>query len=169
MLRILLHGASGRMGHTVAELVRREEDMEIVAGVDKYQPAADMGFHVYQTLAECGEQADVMIDFSQPTALTGVLDYCMKQSLPLVLCTTGFGEQDLRHIKQASTRVPVFRSANMSLGINLIAQLAGEAAAFFGDSADIEIVETHHRGKADSPSGTAVLLADAINEQLNSS
>ena len=107
MLRILLHGASGRMGHTVAELVRREEDMEIVAGVDKYQPAADMGFHVYQTLAECGEQADVMIDFSQPTALTGVLDYCMKQSLPLVLCTTGFGEQDLRHIKQASTRVPV--------------------------------------------------------------
>ena len=169
MLRILLHGASGRMGHTVAELVRREEDMEIVAGVDKYQPAADMGFHVYQTLAECGEQADVMIDFSQPTALTGVLDYCMKQSLPLVLCTTGFGEQDLKHIKQASTRVTVFRSANMSLGINLIAQLAGEAAAFFGDSADIEIVETHHRGKADSPSGTAVLLADAINEQLNSS
>lgn len=169
MLRILLHGASGRMGHTVADLVRREDDMEIVAGVDKYPPVNDMGFPVFTSLEACDAQADVMIDFSQPTALTGVLDYCMKHALPLVLCTTGFNEQDLKHVSQAATRIPVFRSANMSLGINLIAQLAGEAASFFGDSADIEIVETHHRGKADSPSGTAVLLADAINEQLNGS
>lgn len=167
MLHILLHGASGRMGKTVAELVRRADNVEIVAGVDKYQPDADMGFRVFTSLAECDVKADVMVDFSKPEALTGILTYCMEHSLPLVLCTTGFNEQDIRHIEQASGRIPVFRSANMSLGINLIARLAGEAAAFFGDSADIEIVETHHRGKADSPSGTAVLLADRINEQLN--
>ncbi len=167
MLRILLHGASGRMGNTVAELVRREDDMEIVAGVDRYAPTRELGFEVYDALDKCAVEADVMIDFSQPGALSGVLEYCMKRGLPLVLCTTGFGEQDIKHIEQASTRIPVFRSANMSLGINLIARLAGEAAAFFGDSADIEIVETHHRGKADAPSGTAVLLADEINAQLN--
>lgn len=167
MVRIILHGASGRMGHTVAELVRREEDMEIVAGVDRYAPASDMGFKVYPSLDECHEQADLMIDFSQPTALSGVLEYCTRNSMPLVLCTTGFSEQDIMHISQAASRAPIFRSANMSLGINLIARLAGEAAAFFGDGADIEIVETHHRGKADAPSGTAVLLADAINEELS--
>ena len=145
MVRIILHGASGRMGHTVAELVRREEDMEIVAGVDRYAPASDMGFKVYPSLDECHEQADVMIDFSQPTALSGVLEYCTRNSMPLVLCTTGFSEQDIMHISQAASRAPIFRSANMSLGINLIARLAGEAA----------------------PSGTAVLLADAINEELS--
>lgn len=169
MLRILLHGASGRMGNTVAELVRREDGMEIVAGVDRYAPVRDMGFTVYDALDKCGVQADVMIDFSQASALSGVLEYCVKRSLPLVMCTTGFGERDVKHIEQVATRIPVFRSANMSLGINLIARLAGEAAAFFGDSADIEIVETHHRGKADAPSGTAILLADEINAQLNRS
>ncbi len=167
MLRILLHGASGRMGNTVAELVRREDDMEIVAGVDRYAPTHDMGFEVFDALDKCAVEADVMIDFSQPGALSGVLEYCMKRNLPLVLCTTGFGERAHKAHRAGVHAHTAFRSANMSLGINLIARLAGEAAAFFGDSADIEIVETHHRGKADAPSGTAVLLADEINAQLN--
>lgn len=163
MVRILLNGAAGRMGRVVAELASQNPNMQVVAGVDAMAQGQDLGFPLFDSLEACTVQADVLVDFSRPAALKDILPYACEHMMPVVLATTGYTPGDLERIHRAATRIPVFRSANMSMGINLMIDLLKTCAGALGESCDIEIVEAHHRGKADAPSGTALLLADEIN------
>ncbi len=164
MIQLLLNGACGHMGRVVAQLAAGEKDLTVAAGVDACpQP---MDFPVFETLGQCPE-ADAVIDFSTASAVDGLLAYCRKKKLPLVLCSTGLTEAQLESVKEAAREIPVLRSANMSLGINTLLKLVREAAAVLGKSGfDIEIVEKHHRRKLDAPSGTALMLADAASQGL---
>ncbi len=163
MTRILLTGCGGRMGKVVSQLCQENPDFEIVAGVDPTLPSAP--YPVYSSCSQVSEKADVIIDFSFHSAISEILDYAIKNGLPTVIATTGFTEEELRLIAHAQETIPVFRSANMSLGVNLICQLAKKAAKFLPDF-DIEIIEKHHNQKVDSPSGTALMLADEISSVM---
>lgn len=165
MIRILLNGALGKMGRMVTEMVATEDGMEIVAGVDSFAAGASTSFPLFEALAGGLPDADVLVDFSRPDALGGILTYCGDNGLAAVLATTGYTDSDLATIRDAARSMPVFRSANMSIGINLLMDLTREAAAVL-KGFDIEIVEMHHNTKVDSPSGTALMLADGINETL---
>ncbi len=166
MVRIILHGANGYMGRVVAEQAAADDGVEIVAGLD----VADSGtaaFPLYTDKAACNEAADVVIDFSVAQAVDDLLDFCEKRGLPVVLCTTGLSEEQLKRVEALSEKVAVLRSANMSLGVNAILSLVKKAAEVFAPAGfDMEIVERHHNRKLDAPSGTAVALADAMNEAL---
>ena len=153
------------MGHVVRGIVDENEDMQVVAGVDLVKGDAD--FPVFADAAECDVPADVLIDFSSPKALDGVLGLAAGRNLPAVLCATGYTPEQLAQIDEASKKTAVLRSANMSLGINTMAKLIAEAAKILGNNGyDIEIVEKHHNQKVDAPSGTALLLADAMKPVL---
>jgi 4-hydroxy-tetrahydrodipicolinate reductase len=156
-MKIAVIGAAGRMGSQVLKLME---------GAD-YEPAVRVdargGEGVYTSLDDCETVPDVIIDFSYHTAIPGILDYAVKNNVPLVIATTGYTEGELEMICKAAETIPVFRSANMSLGANLLAELVRQTAARF-ENADIEIIETHHNMKMDSPSGTALMLADAVKE-----
>ena len=163
MVRVIFCGCYGRMGNAVRQIIKDEADMEIVAGVDIMDGTAE--FPVYKTIADVKEEADVIIDFSSPKALTSLIDHATAKNLPIVLCTTGFSEEQLGEIKKASEKVAILRSANMSLGINTLVKLLRTATEILANNGyDIEIVERHHNQKKDAPSGTALLLADAINK-----
>ncbi len=165
MIKIILCGCSGRMGHVVRSIVDENEDMQVVAGIDLVKGDAD--FPVFADAAECDVPADVIIDFSSPKALDGVLGLAAGRNLPAVLCATGYTPEQLAQIDEASKKTAVLRSANMSLGINTMAKLIAEAAKILGNNGyDIEIVEKHHNQKVDAPSGTALLLADAMKSVL---
>ena len=167
MLRIILHGARGHMGRVVRELIGQEEGMEIVAGIDAAD-GEEAPFPIYADAADCAEEADVIIDFSTAAATAGLLRFAVSRKLPLVLCTTGLSEELLGEVRAASEEIPVLRSANMSLGINTVLKLVKAAAEVLNPAGfDIEIEEMHHRRKLDAPSGTALLLADGINEALD--
>ncbi len=154
------------MGRVITEIVKNDPNTEIVAGVDIVQGPAD--YATYTSIAEVKEEADVIIDFSSPKTLREMLDFAIAKKLPIVLCTTGFSEEDLASINAASEKIAILRSANMSLGINTVAKLIQEAARILANEGyDIEIVERHHNQKKDAPSGTALLLADAINTQMD--
>lgn len=166
-MNIILSGALGKMGRTVGRLAAEKADTVITAGVDI--AAADdqqISFPVYKTFSEITEPADVVIDFSRPGLLKPLLDFCLSRSLPAVIASTGYDDDGRRAIRDASEKIPVFCSANMSIGMNLIKALARQAARIIGLSSDIEIVERHHNLKADSPSGTALALADAVAEEI---
>ncbi len=163
MTRLLINGCNGRMGQAIAQAAGQSTDMKVVAGVDKFPDAVRQAFPVFGSIASCTESADVLIDFSRPEALHDVLSYAMGHGTAAVLCTTGFSPDDLALIERASRHIPVFRSANMSLGVNLAVDLCRRAATFLGDSCDVEIIEKHHNAKVDAPSGTALMIADAIN------
>ena len=166
MLKVILHGAAGHMGHVVAGIIAEEKDMEIVAGLDAREDDS-LSFPVYTDPADCKEEADVLIDFSSAKALEGLLAFGLARKLPMVICTTGFTPEQLEKIEDAAKAVPVLRSANMSLGVNAIAKLVAEAARILYPAGfDIEVMEMHHRRKIDAPSGTALLLADSVNEAL---
>lgn len=166
MIDIILCGCGGHMGAFVAKCVESRDDMRIVAGIDIYggEPGK---FPVYTSFADVTEKADAVIDFSNPAALSSLLDYCTAKSVPAVICTTGLSEEQKQEIADASKRIPVFFSANMSLGVNLICELAKTAAKVLGNSFDIEIVEAHHNQKLDAPSGTALMIADCISDSLD--
>ena len=165
-VKILISGASGKMGHAVAAAVSEREDCIISAGIDlKTDAYAD--FNIYQNFSKLPEKPDVIIDFSNPAALDNLLNYCLVNGVPCVLATTGYSEEQISQIKKASESIPVFFSFNMSLGINLLVQLAKKATSILGNQFDIEIVEKHHNQKLDAPSGTALMLADAINSSLD--
>lgn len=165
MTKILLSGCGGKMGRVIASCIADREDCEIIAGID---PAGmdDTAFPVYSSPAQFDGQADVIIDFSHPSALEGILSYSVAHHTPAVIATTGLNEQQVASIQEASKQVPIFFSANMSIGICLITELAQKAARVLGGSFDIEIIEKHHNQKIDAPSGTALMLADAISEEL---
>lgn len=164
MTKILLCGCNGKMGVAVQNFVAEREDCVIAAGVDL---SGNVGkdFPVYQNLSEVKEQADVLIDFSHPSALSDILTYCRAHpGLSAVLCTTGYSPEQVKEVQEAAKTLPLFYSRNMSLGVNLLLELSKKAEAVLGDGFDVEIVEMHHNQKLDAPSGTALMLADAINE-----
>ncbi|NLU35766.1 MAG: 4-hydroxy-tetrahydrodipicolinate reductase [Clostridiales bacterium] len=163
MIKLILHGCNGKMGQAVSSAAAADGNIKIVAGVDPYPNSAENSFPVYETLSQVKEEADVVLDFSVPGALPALLDYADKTSIPLVIATTGFTEQDLKAIERQAQKTAIFRAANMSVGINLMYDLIRRAAVVLDDDFDIEIVEKHHNQKMDAPSGTAYALADAIN------
>lgn len=166
MTRIIMHGCNGKMGQVISSLVTEDDGVEIVAGID----ARDDGhnpYPVFTDIDECDIEADCLIDFSTASAVDKMLDYCGAKKLPCVLCTTGLNEQQMQKVKEASGQIPVLRSANMSLGINLLLKLLKDAAGVLAPAGfDIEVVEKHHNLKLDAPSGTALALADSINEEF---
>jgi len=166
MTEILFCGCYGRMGNAVRQIIKDSSDMEIAAGVDICEGTAE--FPVYKSIVDVKEKVDVIIDFSSPKALDSILDYAVLKNVPVVLCTTGFSEEQLADIREASGKVAILRSANMSLGINTLVKLLKTATEILSNNGyDIEIVERHHNQKKDAPSGTALLLADAINDAAN--
>ena len=167
MTRIIMCGCNGKMGRVISQLVKEDETAVITAGVD-ISGEQLLDYPVFTSILECDVEADVVIDFSAPAALQDILSVGMEKKLPLVLCTTGYNEEQINEIKEASQKVAILRSANMSLGINLLLQLVQSAAKVLAAADfDIELVEKHHNQKVDAPSGTALALADAINEALH--
>ena len=164
MINILLSGCNGKMGKTITECAKNFGDIQIVCGTDVNTTSGE--YPVYNSPADVTEKVDVIIDFSHPSALKGILDYAVKTNTPAVICTTGLDEIQKKEITDASENVAIFFSANMSLGVNLIAELARKATAVLGGQFDIEIVEAHHNQKIDAPSGTALMLADEISEEF---
>ena len=167
MTRVIMHGCNGKMGQTISGLIAADPEVELVAGID----ARDDGhnpYPVFTDIEKCDVEADCLIDFSAAPAVEQMLDYCVARKLPCVLCTTGLSEEQLAKVKKASEQVAILKSANMSLGINLLLKMLNEATAVLAAADfDIEIVEKHHNQKVDAPSGTALALADSINEELN--
>lgn len=164
MVDILLCGCGGKMGAAVQAAAALREDCRIVAGVD-LSAGVNLDFPVYSAPDQVSEHADVLIDFSHPSALEPILKYCRNHlGTAAVLCTTGYSKEQVQSVKEAAKDLPVFYSRNMSLGINLLIELAKKAETVLGDGFDVEIVEMHHNQKLDAPSGTALMLADAVNE-----
>lgn len=167
MVKIILSGCNGKMGKVIARSVEQRDDCEIVAGID-LAANKDGAFPVFASAQEIDVAGDAIIDFSNPAALDSLLAYAKSHSLPLVLCTTGFSSVQIEQIHEAAKEIPLFYSGNMSLGINLLIELSKKATAVFGNSFDVEIVEMHHNQKIDAPSGTALMIADAIAETMES-
>ena len=167
MIRAIMHGCNGRMGRVITEITEKESEMEIVAGVDAYTGTPNT-YPVFEKIEDCDVKADVIIDFSNAAAADTLLDYAVAHKLPLVLCTTGLSEEQLAHVEAAAKETAVLRSANMSMGINLLLKLLRDASRVLASAGfDIEIVERHHNQKLDAPSGTALALADAVNDSLD--
>ncbi len=165
MPKIIISGCNGRMGRVVSSICAEKKDIRIVAGFDLNASKLD-DYPVYADPMEFTGDADAVIDFSVPSSLENLLAYCTSHKVPCILCTTGYSDEQLVRISHASEQIPVFKSGNMSLGINLLTALVKKAAAVLGDSFDVEIVERHHRTKVDAPSGTALMLADAAASAL---
>ena len=163
MTKVIITGCSGKMGASLINAAASREDIEIIGGIDIVEPV-NAKFEYAKTFSELKCNADVIVDFSNPTVLDSMLEYAVEKNIPVVICTTGYSEEQKKKIFAASEKIAVFYSGNMSLGINLIIELAKKAAAVFGDSFDVEIVEQHHNQKLDAPSGTALMIADAISE-----
>lgn len=166
MIKMIMHGCNGHMGQVITELAAKDVDVEIVAGIDVVDNKEN-GYPVFTNIFDCNVQADVIIDFAAAVAVDNLLIYSKEKNIPVVLCTTGLSEEQLADIKSASRDVAILKSANMSLGINTLMKLLKDAAKVFGTAGyDIEVVEQHHRLKVDAPSGTALALADSVNEAL---
>ena len=168
MIKIAISGAAGRIGRTIFKSLIGSTEFEAVFGVD-VNGADDLPYPVYKSFAASLLDADVVIDFSSPAALDDILAYAAEKKAKLVLATTGYTPEQEKRVEYAANTVPVFRASNMSLGVNLLGSLAKEAAKFLGEDYDIEIVETHHNHKLDSPSGTALTLANEINSVRDNS
>ncbi|MBP3736986.1 MAG: 4-hydroxy-tetrahydrodipicolinate reductase [Lachnospiraceae bacterium] len=169
MTRIIIHGALGKMGHKIAELAQQDPEFTIVAGIDAAagSNSADAPFPIYANWQQCTQDADVVIDFSTAAAADALLDACAERKLNLVLCTTGLSDAQLEHMREASGKTAILRSANMSVGINLLMALLKKVSAqLSGAGYDIEITERHHNRKIDAPSGTAIALGEAVNAGL---
>lgn len=167
MTHILLHGCLGKMGRMVSNCSESMDDISIIAGVDKY--LGTMPYKVYTSLKETHENYEVILDFSSPSALSNLLEFCVKKNKPLVICTTGYNKDELNKIQEASLLIPIFKSANMSLGINIVNSILKNYTSKLYKDFDIEIVEMHHKEKLDSPSGTALMLGDTIKKSIDKS
>ncbi len=168
MIRAIMHGCNGHMGQVITGLAAGDEELEIVAGIDLSDHVKN-NYPVFPSLEACGVEADVIIDFCSAKAIDGLLEYMVKKKIPAVICTTGLSEEQTAKVKEASASVAVLKSANMSLGVNMLLKLLKEAALTLAPAGfDMEIVERHHNQKVDAPSGTALALADSMNEALGS-
>ncbi|MBE5944559.1 MAG: 4-hydroxy-tetrahydrodipicolinate reductase [Lachnospiraceae bacterium] len=164
MVRIIMHGCNGKMGQVITDICKADDQVQIVAGIDVVDNR-DNGYPVFTDIQDCDVDADVIIDFSIASAVGKLLDYVSDKCIPVVLCTTGLSPEQLNRVSDMSKDFAILKSANMSLGINAIMKLLQDAANVFAPAGyDIEIVEKHHNLKLDAPSGTAIALADAINE-----
>ncbi len=164
MVRAIMNGCNGRMGQVISGMVKENDAIEIVAGIDVFGEAVN-GYPVFRSFDECGVEADVVIDFSSPKAFDAMMDYCVRTGTAPVVCTTGLSDEQLARLEKESSRVALLRSANMSLGVNLLIKLLKDATKTLSKAGfDIEIVEKHHKRKVDAPSGTALALAESINE-----
>ena len=167
MTKIIMHGCNGRMGRVIIDLVKEDNDIEVVAGIDAFGEN-NYEFPTFKSLSDCNVDCDVIVDFSNASAVDGLLDYCVTKNVPVVLCSTGLSDEQLSKVKDSSAKVAVLKSANMSVGINALLKVLSEVSPLFAAAGfDIEIVEKHHNQKLDSPSGTALALADSINESLS--
>ena len=165
MTQIILCGCNGKMGHVVAQSVSNNDNCEIICGVDAFG-SNNYDFPTYSDFSQIDRKADVIIDFSNPATLDGLLCYATEYKVPAVICTTGYSQEQIEKINNASKTIPVFYSGNMSLGVNLLIELAKQAAKVLGNDFDIEIIEKHHNLKVDAPSGTALMIADGISSEL---
>ncbi|WP_041715129.1 4-hydroxy-tetrahydrodipicolinate reductase [Acetivibrio clariflavus] len=165
MINILLSGCNGKMGQVITRLAAEREDLKIVAGYDQ-NTSIQNTYPVFSDLSKCDVNVDVIIDFSHPAALESLMQYAVSKKIPAVIATTGLFSAQVQMLKDASKVIPVFFSANMSLGVNLLIDLVKKAARVLAKDFDIEIVEKHHNQKIDAPSGTALAIADAINSCL---
>lgn len=164
MTKIILSGCLGRMGSAITEIVNNTQDAEIVCGIDV--ASGERSYPVYNDYAAIDINADVIIDFSHPANFENILNFAKAKSLPIIMCTTGLTDEQKAQLKATSEEIPVFFSANMSLGINLLIRLAKMATKVLEKDFDIEIVEKHHNKKLDAPSGTALAIADAIAGEM---
>ena len=165
MTRILLSGCCGKMGRNVINSVNQRKDCEIVAGIDIVDDS-NIGFPIFQNYNEVEVKADVIIDFSNPALLTSMLEYALKTNTAVVLATTGLSDSQIKEVEDASKVIPVFFSYTMSLGVSLLCELSKTAAKILGNDFDVEIIEAHHNQKIDAPSGTAIMLANAVKEEM---
>ncbi len=167
MIRIIMHGCNGKMGQVITNLLKDDDNASIVAGIDPYDDGHN-SYPVFSSIDSCVVKADVIIDFASAKAIDGLLDYCVAEQVPAVICTTGLSEEQLAKINETSKKVGILKSANMSLGINTFFKLLQDATRILSPAGfDIEIVEKHHNQKLDAPSGTALALADSIKEALS--
>lgn len=166
MISVVISGANGHMGRVINSVISERNDCKVLAGIDVVTEAYS-DFPIYTEPSNLPSKPDVIIDFSHPSALDKLLDYCLSTGTAVVIATTGYTEEQISKIKKAAEQIPVFFTFNMSLGINLLIKLAKSAAEVLGDQFDVEIVEKHHNRKLDAPSGTAVMIADSINKALN--
>lgn len=165
MVKILLSGCNGRMGRAISDICTKNNNTEIVAGVD-INTESPFGYPVYDEISKVKENVDVIIDFSHPALLSSILKYSIANTIPAVICTTGHSDEQINEIADASKIIPIFRSGNMSLGINVLLMLIERAAKILGDTFDTEVIERHHNQKIDAPSGTALMIADKLSEAL---
>ena len=167
MVRAIMHGCNGKMGQTITGICKEDTGIEIVAGIDLYDGVPN-DYPVFQTISQCDVKADVIIDFSNAKAVDDLLEYAVERQLPVVLCTTGLSEEQLQKVEATYEQLAILNSANMSLGVNTLLELLKKAALVFAPAGyDMEIVEKHHNLKLDAPSGTAIALADSMNEALD--
>lgn len=166
MIKVLLSGCFGRMGKTIVEASLESDKIEIISGVDILD--GESRFPVYKSIDECIEAPDVIIDFSHHTSLPAIMKYAVKNNIPAVIATTGHTEEEMKIMRESAEKIPVFFSRNMSIGVNLLIALSRKASEFLGLDYDVEIIEAHHRNKLDAPSGTALMIADAISETRQS-
>ncbi|MFA6941599.1 MAG: 4-hydroxy-tetrahydrodipicolinate reductase [Clostridiaceae bacterium] len=165
MTNVIIVGANGKMGKTIRKLAGGRDDIKIAAGVDRISEEGEI--NIYESIDQVKEDFDVVLDFSRPSSLPSLLEFCSLNNKPLILCTTGYTFQELEKIQEASSKFPVFRSANMSIGINVVNNVLKNISKFLYNEFDIEIIEKHHNQKADAPSGTAILLADTIKKAIS--
>lgn len=166
MVKMIMHGCNGAMGRVITDLAKDMDGIEIVAGID-LNTEVQQAYPVFSSLETCNVEADVIVDFASAKAVDHLLDYCAANQIPVVLCTTGLSEEQLKKVKETSEKTAVLRSANMSLGINTLLKLLQDAAKVLATAGfDVEIVEKHHNQKVDAPSGTALALADSVNEAM---
>ena len=166
MVKAIMHGCNGHMGQVITGLIKDDPEIEIVAGIDPVD-CRDNGYPVFPNLEACTVDADVIIDFTSAKAADGLLKYCVQKKIPVVLCSTGLSEEQLQKVAETAKKTAVLKSANMSLGINTLLNLLKSAAKVLAEAGfDMEIVEKHHKHKLDAPSGTALALADSMNEAL---
>lgn len=166
MVKAIMHGCNGHMGRVITDIIKNTEGIELVAGIDKYTKVPNE-YPVFENIGACDVEADVIIDFSNAAAADELLGYCVEKQVPVVLCTTGLSEEQLAKVEESAKKVAVLKSANMSLGINLLLKILQDAAKVLSPAGyDIELVEKHHNQKLDAPSGTALALADSINEAM---
>lgn len=161
-----MNGCNGKMGQVITGLIEQDETVEIVAGIDQYDGIKN-DYPVYVSIENCEVEADAVIDFSNAAAVDGLLDYCVKRQIPVVLCSTGLSEEQLKKVEESSKKVAVLKSANMSLGVNTLLEILPKIVKILAPAGfDMEIVEKHHNQKLDAPSGTALALADCLNDAV---
>ena len=169
MINVVISGCNGAMGRVLTNIIDETEDMTIVAGIDKNKDLYKNNYPVYESPLLIKEKCDVIIDFSNTSNLNGLLEYSVNNNIALVIATTGFSKEEEEKIKEVSKQIIIFKSSNMSLGVNLLINLSKQATNTLGNITDIEIIEKHHNKKVDAPSGTAKMIANAINEELDNS